>query len=168
MAGFWRELPLTRTGQPPYCVSLRPFLRAVQRQSELSGVIRTLIRSGQGPTLRTSISSNHFLRSASPDTPWARPHMKRGIQTFSPSQEESGLLSGSASTSLMCLCAQSCPTHCGHVDCSPPGSSVHGILQARIVGWVAISSSRGYSQPRDQTLGSVSCMFCVERQILYH
>ena len=37
------------------------------------------------------------------------------------------------------------------VDCSPPGSSVHGILQARILEWVAIPSSRGSSQPRDQT-----------------
>ena len=41
------------------------------------------------------------------------------------------------------------------MDCSPPGSSVHGILQARILEWVAISFSRGSSQPRDQT--RVSC-----------
>ena len=41
---------------------------------------------------------------------------------------------------------QSCPTLCNPVDCSPPGSSVHGILQARILEWVAISSSRGSSQ----------------------
>ena len=40
---------------------------------------------------------------------------------------------------------QSCPTLCGPMDCSPPGSSVHGILQARILEWVAISSSRGSS-----------------------
>ena len=53
----------------------------------------------------------------------------------------------------VCLCevAQSCPTLCDPVDCSPPGSSVHGILQARILGWVAISFSRGSSQPRDRT-----------------
>ena len=37
------------------------------------------------------------------------------------------------------------------MDCSPPGSSVHGILQARILEWVAISYSRGSSRPRDQT-----------------
>ena len=37
--------------------------------------------------------------------------------------------------------AQSCPTLCDPVDCSPPGSSVHGILQARILEWVAISFS---------------------------
>ena len=39
----------------------------------------------------------------------------------------------------------------GHVDCSPPGSSVHGILQARVLQWVAISFSRGSFQPRDWT-----------------
>ena len=45
---------------------------------------------------------------------------------------------------LTCLCAkslQSCPTLCDPIDCSPPGSSVHGILQARILEWVAISFS---------------------------
>ena len=43
--------------------------------------------------------------------------------------------------------AQSCPTLCDPVDCSPPGSPVHGILQARILEWVAISFSRGSSNP---------------------
>ncbi|XDC86430.1 hypothetical protein R6Z07F_017603 [Ovis aries] len=46
---------------------------------------------------------------------------------------------------------QSCPTLCDPVDCSPPGSSLHGILRARILEWVAISFSRGSSRPRDQT-----------------
>ena len=56
----------------------------------------------------------------------------------------------------MCSVAQSCPTPCDPMDCSPPGSSVHGILQARILEWVAMPSSRGSSQPRDQT--HVSCI----------
>ena len=47
---------------------------------------------------------------------------------------------------------QSCPTLCNPIDCSPPGSSVHGILQTRILEWVAISSSRGPFQPRDSNL----------------
>ena len=47
------------------------------------------------------------------------------------------------------LAAQSCPTLCGPMDCSLPGSSVQGILQARILWWVAMPSSRGSSQPRD-------------------
>ena len=45
--------------------------------------------------------------------------------------------------------SQSCPTLCNTMDCSSPGSSVHGIFQARIVEWVAISYSRGYSLLRD-------------------
>ena len=49
------------------------------------------------------------------------------------------------------LVAQSCPTLCDLVDYSPPGSSVHGILQARILDWVAILFSRAFSQPRDRT-----------------
>ena len=52
------------------------------------------------------------------------------------------------------------------LDCSLPGSSVHGISQARILEWVAISSSRGSSWPSDQT--QVSCIFCIDRQILHH
>ena len=47
--------------------------------------------------------------------------------------------------------AQSCPTLCDPMDCSTPGSSVHGILQARILEWVAISFFRGSSRPRDRT-----------------
>ena len=47
--------------------------------------------------------------------------------------------------------AQSCPTLCNPMDCSLPGSSVHGIFQARVLEWVAISFSRGSSRPRDWT-----------------
>ena len=49
------------------------------------------------------------------------------------------------------LITQSCLTLCNSMDCSLPGSSVHGIFQARILEWVAISFSRGTSLPRDQT-----------------
>ena len=52
--------------------------------------------------------------------------------------------------------AQSCWTLCDPMDCSPPSSSVHGIFQARVLEWVAISFSRGSSQPRDQIW--VSCI----------
>ena len=47
--------------------------------------------------------------------------------------------------------AQSCLTLCDPVDCSLPGSSIHGIFQARVLEWVAISFSRGSSPPRDWT-----------------
>ena len=46
----------------------------------------------------------------------------------------------------VCVCAQSCLTLCDPMDCSPPGSSVHGIFQAVILEWVTISFSRGSSQ----------------------
>ena len=52
---------------------------------------------------------------------------------------------------VLCLVAQSCLTVCHPVDCSPPGSSVCGILQASILEWVAMPSSRGSFQSRDQT-----------------
>ena len=55
---------------------------------------------------------------------------------------------------IIVLVAQSCLTVCDPMDGSPPGSSVHGILQARILEWVAIPFSRGSSQPRDQTQDS--------------
>ena len=60
-------------------------------------------------------------------------------------------------TKCISLCAKSvqwCPTVCGPMDGSPLGSSVHGILQARLLEWVAMPSSRGSSWPRDQTWGS--------------
>ena len=55
---------------------------------------------------------------------------------------------------IKCVSPESCPT-LRPQDCSPPGSSVHEIFQARILEWAAISSSRGSSRPRDQT--RVSC-----------
>ena len=62
----------------------------------------------------------------------------------------------------MCVCAK--PLH--PTDHSLPGSSVHGILQARMLEWVAMPSSRASSQPRDQT--HISYISCVGRQVLYH
>ena len=61
------------------------------------------------------------------------------------------------------LVAQSCLTFCDPRDCGPPGPSVHGILQARILEWVAIPYSSWSSPSRDWTWVS-----CSGRQILYH
>ena len=52
---------------------------------------------------------------------------------------------------VLCLVAQLCLMLCDPRDCSPPGSSVHGIYQARILEWVVMPFSRGSSQPRDRT-----------------
>ena len=62
-----------------------------------------------------------------------------------------------------CLITKLCPTLCNHVDCSPPGSSVHGIFQAKIAQWVAISFSRGSSLTQGLNLPLPHC-----RPILYH
>ena len=61
---------------------------------------------------------------------------------------------------------QSCPTLCNPMDCSPPGFSVHGILQARILEWVAMAFSRGSSWPRDWTC--ITYISFLGRQVLYH
>ena len=63
-------------------------------------------------------------------------------------------------------CAKSCPTLWNPMDCSPPGSSVPGILQARILEWVAMPSSRRSPWPRDQAC--TFCISCIGRWVLYH
>ena len=62
----------------------------------------------------------------------------------------------------LCVCSvtQSC-LFCNPMDCRPPGSSVHGIFQARILEWVALSSCKTSSPPRDWT------HICSGRQVLY-
>ena len=74
----------------------------------------------------------------------------------------------------VCVCVRACThvltqsllTLCDSMDCIMHGSSVYGLLQARILEWFAISFSRGSSLPRDHTL--VSYVSCIGRQILYH
>ena len=66
------------------------------------------------------------------------------------------------------LVTQSCPTLCNTKDCSPPGSSVHGILQARILEWFAISFSRAPSQLRDWTRVSTVTAPLVDSLPLHH
>ena len=61
---------------------------------------------------------------------------------------------------------QSYLTLCDPMDCSPTGSSVHGVLQARKVEWVAVASCRGSSRPRDWT--HISYVSRIGRQVLYH
>ena len=68
------------------------------------------------------------------------------VKHFYKSKRYDGTESGSES-----LVAQLCLTLCNPMDCSLPGSSVHGIFQARVLEWVAISFSRGSSWPRDRT-----------------
>ena len=66
-----------------------------------------------------------------------------------------------AQVSVTCLVTQLCPPLCNPVDCNPPGSSVYGIFQAKILEFIAIYFSRESSQPRDQTH-----IFFIGRRIL--
>ena len=114
-------------------------------------------------------------RTAWPPTPVFLPgesHGQRILEGYSPRCQESDTseqvtLSNTGNESESEV-AQACLTLCNPMDCSPPGTSVHGILQARILEQVAISSFRGSSQPRDQTW--VSCIagrcftFCATRE----
>ena len=100
---------------------------------------------------------------------WTLCNVEKAMATHSstlawkiPWMDEPGRLQSIGSWSSL----QLCPTLCNPMDCNLPGSSVHGILQAKILEWVAMSSSRGSSQPWDQTL--VSYVSCVGRLVLYH
>ena len=71
---------------------------------------------------------------------------------------------------LSCLCmraksVQSCPTLCSPMDCSPPGSSIHGIFQVRILEWVAMPSSKRSCDPGIKPMSQVSC---ISRRVLGH
>ena len=67
-----------------------------------------------------------------------------------------------AATLLLCMPAQSCPTLCDPMDCSPSGSSVHESSQARILEWVVIALSKGSSWPSGRTHAS-----CIGRHVPY-
>ena len=98
-----------------------------------------------------------------------RPHRRQPIRLPYPWDSQGKNTGVSCHFLLQCMkvkseseVTQSCPTLSDPMDCSPPGSSVRGIFQARVVEWVAISFSRGSSQPRGSNLGLPHC-----RQTLY-
>ena len=92
-------------------------------------------------------------------------HGQRSVASYSSKGHKDSDTTERLNWTELCLLAkllQSCPTLCNPMDYSPPGFSVHGILQTRILEWVAILSSRESSQPRDWTYVS-----WIGRQILY-
>ena len=96
---------------------------------------------------------------------WAREFEKHQCLGPTPEQLTRSETLGMSYKSSLCMRAkllQSYRTLCDPMDCSPPSSSVHEILQARILEWVAMPSSRGSSQSRDRTQ-----VPCINRQILY-
>ena len=92
-------------------------------------LVTTLINSGTPNALVV-------LFSYSTQSPWVTTHLDGSSKAYSPVKSESEV-------------AQSCPTLCDPMDCSLPGSSVHGIFQVRVLEWVAISFSRG--SPKSKT-----------------
>ena len=70
---------------------------------------------------------------------------------LSPPRAINNILSHILWSEVKVLVLQLCPTFCNPMDCNPPGSSVHGIFQARILEWVAIPFFSGSSQTKDQT-----------------
>ena len=85
--------------------------------------------------------------------------LRLGLSTFTDVacvQSLVGELKKEKRTSSVKLVALLCPTFCYPMDCSPPDTSVHRILQARILEWIAVPFSRGSSPPRDRTR-----VFCI-------
>ena len=119
--------------------------------------------------MRNSGAGRYILQDMSSDPDWARSGPRTGNTSYSAWHSTSLRLSFSICPiktlieSCCCLVAQLYLTLCDPMDYSLPGSSVYGIFQARIMEWVTIAFSRGFSPPRDQI-----CVSCIGRQILYH
>ena len=91
---------------------------------------------------------------------WLRPHCLNSLQ-ISPRRKGKGIQF--SITGIVVYLLNHAQLFSNSMDCSPPGSSVHGISQARILEWVAFSFSRESSWLKDQTHAS-----CIGRQVLYH
>ena len=122
------------------------------------------------PTIWSSNSTSGYLSTENENTNWKRSMHPHAPDTIIYNSQDMETIYGSVSGWMnkenvyrykiyglwKSEVAQSCPTLCDPMDCSPPGSFVHGAFQARNLEWVAISFSRGSFWPRDQT--QVSCI----------
>ena len=133
--------PRSSCGQPSVCVCVL----IPSSSHEDSSLSRT--------TCVTSFYLNHLGKGSSPSTVTSECWGGALVHGFQGGVHNSSLTPCVVfrEVKLKVLVAHPCLTLCDPVDCSPPGSSVHGILQASILEWVAISFSRGSSQPRDRT-----------------
>ena len=93
----------------------------------------------------------------------ARTHSTDRLESNGPKAADKSTSARPRSSVCVCLVTWSCPTLCNPKGYSSSGFSVLGILQGRMLEWLAILFSRGSSQPRDQTPGLLHC-----RQIFYH
>ena len=145
----------------------RPLVKCLSRDEESQAKRNLQISSQQisGYKFRLQISGQHSHRLAELGLDPVFRGWLRGRHEKWDLKPKAGICLGSLS--LVCsFYAQSCPTLCDPMDHSSPGSSVHGILQARTLEWVAILSFRGSSWPRDQAC--ISHVSCIGRQVLYH
>ena len=126
--------------------------------------------------LASPASLSSLLATLQPHSPCPTPcqtHMRCSVQltglTLTSHLPNSSLLRGRLGSFLFlftCVCVKLLQSLCEPMDCSLPGSSVHGILQARTLEWVAMPSSRGSSWYKYQTC--VPCISCIGRWVLYH
>ena len=172
------SLSWAETGAPLHPLSFQP-MRSKAPQSRMKPALRCLcpikaerltVWSCLCPGLQPSrpAAPELSLHHPSPSSPlWLRTSSRRRPEHQH--QPCPPFLSYLPKKDPSCVCPlliQSCPTVCEPMDGSPPGSSVHGILQAKILEWVAMPSSRGSSRPRDRTC--TSYVSCIGRQVLYH
>ena len=111
----------------------------------------------------------YFCKPKNINKSWQNTRREEGHQTDSSSQVSEGISFFSYFIEVYSICGLS-HFNCVRlfvtpVHCSPPGSFVHGILQVRILAWVAMTSSRWSSQPRIESASHVSC---IGRQVFYH
>ena len=115
--------------------------------SSIHGILQARILDTRGGRERQQDRERHNETNTQKQREWGwngpYPGRKQARSIPLPMQQDSVILSAKS--------LQSCLTLCDPMDCSPPGFSVHGIHQARILEWVAISSSRGSSWPSDWT-----------------
>ena len=132
-----------------------------ESEEELKSLLMRAKADSEKAGLKLNIQKTDIMASG-PITSWQieGETMKTVTNLFSWSLKSLGMMTSAMKLKDTCSLeesenenevAQSCPTLCDPVDCSPPGSSIHGILQARILEWVAIFFSRGSSQPRYRT-----------------
>ena len=115
-------------------------------KSHPSGVPSAFQRQAHSQTHRNACPAQHSLQIESKSFCYALDCLEGRIMPT-----KGFLLDYSAPRCMLASSLQLCPTLCYPMVCSPPGSSVHRIFQARILEWVTMPSSRGSSHPRDRT-----------------
>ena len=135
---LWGSHRAVRTIKPPMVHTGKSWgSQQNQNQFASQGILKV------GPPAQSSLPMMHPQQ-----IPQLQPHERPWAKT---TQQSCLQIPDTHRLCCCCLVAKLCLTLLRPMDCSPPGSSVHGISQARILEWVAISFSRGSSRPRDQT-----------------